>query len=94
MGPVVRSVGQAVRHPDAARDRAELDERRRTMVAEIVRHGQCTGDFCGVDADRFAQTLTALLDGLAVQVAVGDETVTSALALDLATELCRRMLQA
>ncbi len=83
---------QALRHPDAARDRAELDARWRVVVADVVREGQATGEFGGMDADRFAQTFTALLDGLAVQIALVDETVTTERALSLASELCEVML--
>lgn len=84
--------GQAARHPEAARDRAELDDRWRTVVAGIVREGQAAGEFGPVDADRFAQMFTALLDGLGVQVALEDATITSERALALAAELCDLML--
>lgn len=85
---------QAARHPDAARYRAEFDERWRGRVADTVRQGVAEGDFVAADPDRFAQLLTALLDGLAVQVALADETVTPELACELAEELCDVMLSA
>jgi AcrR family transcriptional regulator len=83
---------QAARHPDAARYRADFDARWRERVADTVRQGVAEGDFVATDPDRFAQLLTALLDGLAVQVALADETVTPEVACDLADELCRLML--
>ena len=84
---------QAARHPDAARYRADFDERWRGRVADTVRQGVAEGDFVAADPDRFAQLLTALLDGLAVQVALADETVTPELACELAEELCDVMLR-
>ncbi len=85
---------QAARHPDAARYRAEFDARWRTRVADTVRQGQQEGDFADVDPERFAQLLTALLDGLAVQVALADEQVTPERACSLAEGLCDLMLGA
>ncbi len=83
---------QASRHADAARYRADFDARWRARVADTVRQGQDDGEFAPVDPERFAVLLTALLDGLAVQVALGDETVTADLARDVAEELCDTML--
>ncbi len=83
---------QAARNPAAARDRAELDDRWRATVADIVREGQRTGEFGPTDADQFAQTLGALLDGLAVQVTLADRTVTAQRALEIATAMCRVLL--
>lgn len=84
---------QAVRHPGVGRDREELDERWRSTIAELVRQGQAGGDFpADVDPRRFALTLTALLDGLSVQVALGDPVVTSQVALSVASDLCARWL--
>jgi AcrR family transcriptional regulator len=84
---------QAARHPDAARYRAEFDARWRTRVADTVRQGQQEGDFADTDPERFAQLLTALLDGLAVQVALADETVTPELACEIAEGLCDLVLK-
>ncbi|MEO7126627.1 MAG: TetR family transcriptional regulator C-terminal domain-containing protein [Nakamurella sp.] len=83
---------QAMRHPQAARDRALLDEQWRVVIADIVRAGRAAGEIGPVDADRFAQGFTALLDGLGVQVALADATVTSEQAVSLADEFCDVML--
>lgn len=84
---------QAARNPRAARNRSELDNQWRSTVADIVRDGQNCGEFVtDLDADRFAVTFTSLLDGLAVQIALNDETVTPSLALDIATTFCTRFL--
>lgn len=83
---------QSVRHSGLAADREELDHRWRASVADIVRDGQAAGDFAGVDPARFALSLTALLDGLAVQVALGDPVVSPELALSVAIDHCARWL--
>jgi AcrR family transcriptional regulator len=83
---------QAVRHPEVSRDREELDQRWRTQIAQIVREGLASGEFSGVDADDFALLFSSLLDGLVVQVALGDPTVTQHVAVDLVMRLCSREL--
>jgi AcrR family transcriptional regulator len=67
----------------ARRDRAvrqnyfRLNGRERTLIADIVRAGQESGEFRrGADADEFALVLSALLDGLGVQVTLGQPDVT------------------
>ncbi len=79
---------QAVRHPEVSKDREELDQRWREKVAEIVRAGVASGEFAAVDVDDFTLVLTGLLDGLAVQVALGDPTVSP----DRATEVTMRLV--
>lgn len=85
---------QAVHHPEVSRDREELDVRWRATIAAIVREGCAAGEFDAVDADRFAIALSSLVDGLALQVALGDATVTPAVACEVATDLCHRWLGA
>jgi AcrR family transcriptional regulator len=54
-----------------------LDRRQRQLIAEIVRDGQKGGEFSAdVDPDDFALTLSGLLDGLGVQVTLGQPDVT------------------
>ena len=66
---------QAFRHPDVAKDRIELDQRWRDTIADVVRDGQARGELGPVDAAGFAITFSALLDGLAIQVALEDPVV-------------------
>ena len=49
-----------------------------------MRAGQDDGEFGSTDADDFAVTLSAWLDGLAVPIALEDPDVTSARAFELA----------
>jgi AcrR family transcriptional regulator len=83
---------QAVRHPEVSRDREELDQRWRRQIADVVRAGQESGEFDAVDADDFALLFSALLDGLVVQVALGDPTVSQEVAIDISMRLCAREL--
>jgi hypothetical protein len=66
---------QAARNEDVAAVRRKSDERWRDEVASLVLTGQAAGEFRAVDARGFAVTLTALLDGLTVQIALEDPVV-------------------
>ena len=83
---------QAVRHPEVSRDREELDQRWRGQIADIIRAGQNSGEFADVDPADFALLFSSLLDGLVVQVALGDPTVTQQVAIDICMRLCAREL--
>jgi AcrR family transcriptional regulator len=83
---------QAARHPEVRRDREELDRRWRDKVAEIVRSGVDSGEFTAVDVDELTLVLTALLDGLAVQVGLGDPVVTAERATEVTMRLVSREL--
>jgi AcrR family transcriptional regulator len=60
------------RNPGVARVRHEFDVRWRHAIRDIVVAGQEAGEFTAIDASDFALTLTALLDGMAVQIALED----------------------
>jgi len=66
---------QAFRHPEVKKDRVELDQRWRSMVAQVVRDGIHHEEIATVDAEEFAVAFTALLDGLSIQVALEDPVV-------------------
>jgi AcrR family transcriptional regulator len=72
------------RSPGVAAVRRKFDERWRETIRTIVLAGQAAGEFAPVDADEFAVTLSALLDGMAVQIALEDADVTPVRAYDLA----------
>lgn len=63
---------QAFRHPEVARDRVELEQRWRDLIARVVRDSVADGEIDEVDGDDFAVTFAALLDGLSIQVALAD----------------------
>jgi len=55
-----------------------LDRRQRGLIADIVREGQAAGEFdLAADPDDFAIALSGLMDGLGVQVTLGQPDVTA-----------------
>jgi AcrR family transcriptional regulator len=68
---------RALRDAEAARKREALDRRWRNTIAEIVAEGQRAGEFRACDPNRFATYLSALMDGLALQVLLHDSQVSS-----------------
>ena len=74
---------RALRDPAAAEAREKGDIRWREAIAEVVRDGCDTGDFEAEDPDHVAVTLSALLDGLAVQVTLDDPEVTAERMLEI-----------
>lgn len=83
---------KALRDPELAATRAELDGRWRRAIAEVVRYGQERGEFGPADPEVFAVLLASLLDGLAVQIALGDTEVTPERAEELSLALAEREL--
>jgi AcrR family transcriptional regulator len=83
---------KALQDDDLAATREELDRRWRTTIAAIVREGQEAGEFGSADADDVALLLGSLLDGLAVQIALGDLVVTSERVRELSMRIAGREL--
>jgi AcrR family transcriptional regulator len=83
---------RALRDAELAGTRAELDRRWRKTIAEVVRYGQERGEFGPADPEQFAILLAALLDGLAVQIALHDSEVTPERVRALALTLAEREL--
>ena len=84
---------RALRDEDLADHRAELDQLWRDTIAEVVRYGQERGEFGSADPGDFALLLSALLDGLAVQIALRDSQVTPERVRELGLRLAERELQ-
>jgi AcrR family transcriptional regulator len=83
---------QAFRHPEVKQDRVDLDGRWRAMIVDVVKAGQASGDIGKVNARAFALTFAALLDGLSIQVALGDPEVDSDRACAIAMQFAEREL--
>jgi AcrR family transcriptional regulator len=83
---------QAVRDPEVGQVRREFDEHFRETIRELVRDGIGSGEFSGVDADDFAVGYSALLDGFAIQIALGDPVVTPDRAFELAMRVAAQQL--
>jgi AcrR family transcriptional regulator len=68
---------RARRDPVVRRRYFRLDRRQRRLIAEIVREGQQAGEFNDeTDPEEFALSLSGLMDGLGVQVTLGQPDVT------------------
>jgi AcrR family transcriptional regulator len=74
---------QALRHPEVGSVRQKFDERWRQLIYSLVVQGQEAGEFGPVDPADFALLLSALMDGLAIQIALGDPSVDEAKAYEL-----------
>ena len=83
---------QALRHPEVATVRQKFDDRWRQTIYSLVVEGQEAGEFGPVDAADFAVMLSALLDGLALQVVLGDPSVGEAKSFELSMQLAAREL--
>ncbi|MFL5862063.1 MAG: TetR/AcrR family transcriptional regulator [Solirubrobacteraceae bacterium] len=67
---------RARRDPSVRRSYFRLDRRQRVLIADIIRDGQESGEFNPeVDPDDFALALSGLMDGLGVQVTLGQPDV-------------------
>jgi AcrR family transcriptional regulator len=78
---------RALRDEEMAGIREQLDLRWRRTIAAIVKEGQDAGEFGPTDPDQLALLLGSLLDGLSVQIALGDPAGTP----ERARELCLRL---
>jgi AcrR family transcriptional regulator len=79
---------QAIRHEELGRVREQFDVRWRATFAALVADGRAAGEFANeVDPTEFALWFSALLDGLAIQVALHDPVIVP----ERAIELCMRL---
>lgn len=83
---------QAARHPEVASVRQKADERWRQTLQSVVLAGQEAGEFQAVNASDFAVCLSALVDGLAIQIALVDPEVDARRAFELSMGFAARQL--
>jgi AcrR family transcriptional regulator len=83
---------QSVRHPEVAGVRQKFDERWRDLVCSLVVAGQEAGEFGPVDPVDFAVLFSALLDGLAIQIALADPAVDAYRAYELTMQFAAARL--
>ena len=83
---------QSARNPGVAAVRQKFDERWREIIRSQVQAGQEAGEFRPVPADDFALTLSALLDGFAIQIALGDPSVDAGRAFQLSMRFASEQL--
>lgn len=73
--------------------RERFDARWRASIAAIVREGQLEGVFGAIDAGEAALVLASLIDGLTVQVALGDPEVDERQLEKTTTAIAERLLE-
>jgi AcrR family transcriptional regulator len=83
---------RALRDSGSNDARSRLDERWRSQIAAVIREGQRVGEFGEADPDDAALVLASLIDGLAVQVTLGDPAVTKERMLAQALEIAESLL--
>ncbi len=83
---------QSVRLPEVASVRQKFDERWRQTISSLVLAGQEAGEFGPVNAEDFALTVSALLDGLAIQIALHDTSVDPERAFELSMRFAASQL--
>jgi AcrR family transcriptional regulator len=81
---------RALRDPRLAETRERLDRRWREAIADLIREGQATGEFGAADADDVALLLAAVMDGFAIQLALGDPAVSA----DVVKQHCLALAEA
>jgi AcrR family transcriptional regulator len=79
---------QAARNAGVAIVRRQSDERWREVIVSLVTAGQQAGEFAKIDPLAFSIFVSALLDGLTVQIALNDPVVDPVSAF----ELCMRYI--
>ena len=85
---------RARRDPSVRRSYFRLDRRQRVLIADIIREGQQSGEFTtATDPDDFALTLSGLMDGLGVQVTLGQPDVSAARMVDRCLALANSELK-
>ena len=74
---------RALRSPAARATREQLDRRWRGLIREVIDEGVTSGEFRTDDAEDATARLAALMDGLAIQLALGDPGMTPDRMVDL-----------
>jgi len=82
----------ALRSPELRQVSRRLDLQWKEAVAGIIDDGKATGEFVCPDAHRSAWRITALIDGLAIQVTVHRGVLTRAQMTELVSGLAEREL--
>lgn len=83
----------ALRDATLREARERFDARWRASIEAIVREGQDEGEFGGIDPAEAALAIAALIDGLTVQVALGDPEISQQQLLRTTTAIAERLLE-
>ncbi len=79
----------AARDPRVAAVHDELDAGWRSLLTEVITYGCDRGSFATTDAGQAARLLSATIDGLSIQLALGSSELTR----DELVRLCRRQAE-
>ncbi len=83
----------AANDPDIARVHDELDAVWRAILADVIRYGCDSGAFEADDPAAVALTLSAVIDGLSIQLTLGSPSVTRTQLLRICRAAARLHLQ-
>jgi AcrR family transcriptional regulator len=83
---------QAISNHALRAEREVLDHRWRRTLAQVIREGVQREIFAAVNPTETALALSALIDGLAVQVTLGDPSMTRPRMRKVSTEAAERLL--
>jgi AcrR family transcriptional regulator len=78
---------------DVARVHDELDARWRAILADVIRYGCERGSFEAADPDAVAMILSALIDGLSIQLTLGSSSLNRTQLLRACSAAARLHLQ-
>lgn len=84
----------AATDPELAEVQRQLDGWWRQQMADVIAYGTERGDFAPKDSARAASILSALTDGLSVQLALGSDAVTRPGLIDIVTSVAHDLLGA
>jgi AcrR family transcriptional regulator len=84
----------ALRDDRANELRAQLDERFRNLIEQIVRDGVEAAEFSVSDTRATAITISSLIDAMALQATLGDTTIRPNYLLDAGVTVCAALLGA
>ena len=79
--------------PDIARVHDELDRRWREILSDVIRYGCELGAFQAADPDETALLLSAVIDGLSIQLTLGSTGLVRGDLLRLCHTAARALLQ-
>ncbi len=88
----VESWARALRDAELATQREDLDRRWLGTICSIVSEGRHTGDFRAGEPEEVSRLLAGLVDGLALQVLLGDPGFSSTRAFELCVRVGSREL--
>lgn len=84
----------ALRDERAKQLREKLDAEFRTQIAELIEEGRAAGEFDVADAESAAIAIATLIDALAVEATLGDDTVSPNFMLGACASVAGRLVGA